>query len=73
MKNCMCREIRILFGKKLLRGFWWKGEKKLMQFAFIFYLFSQGRPMIEYEQMQSLFTSLKVPNNPFKHWNDYAD
>jgi hypothetical protein len=29
--------------------------------------------MIEYEQMQSLFTSLKVPNNPFKHWNDYAD
>ncbi len=43
-----------------------------MQFALIFPLLSQSRPMIEYEQMQSLFAFLKVPNNAFKHWSDCA-
>jgi hypothetical protein len=43
-----------------------------MQFALNFHLLSQGKLMIEYEQMQSLFAFLKVPNNPFKRWNDYA-
>jgi hypothetical protein len=28
--------------------------------------------MAKYEQMQSLFTFFKVPNNPFKHRNDCA-
>ncbi len=28
--------------------------------------------MIEYEQAQSLFEFLKVPNNPFKHLSDCA-
>ncbi len=28
--------------------------------------------MTKCEQMQYLFTFLKVPNNPLKHWSDYA-
>jgi uncharacterized membrane protein len=36
----------------------------------IFHLLSQGKPMIKYEQMQSLFAFLKVPNNLLKHCND---
>jgi hypothetical protein len=38
----------------------------------ILHLLSQGKPMIKYEQMQSLFAFFKVPNNPLKHRNDYA-
>ncbi len=43
-----------------------------MQFALIFHLFFQARPMTKYEQMRSLFALLKVLNNLFKHWSDYA-
>jgi hypothetical protein len=66
LMKSMCKKARILSGSRLLKGFSWKGEKK-MQFALIFYLFYQGKPMIEYEQMQSLFAFLKVLNNPLKH------
>jgi hypothetical protein len=45
-------------------------KKKLVQFALIFQLHSQGRPMTRYEQMQYLFVFLKVPNYPSKCWND---
>lgn len=47
------------------RGWWRRG--KLVQFAFIFHLISQSRPMIEYVQMQSLFTFFKVLKYPSKH------
>jgi hypothetical protein len=55
---------------KLLNGLWWNEKKKLVQFAFIFHLHSQGRPMTKYKQMQSLFVFLKVLNYPSKCWND---
>jgi hypothetical protein len=38
----------------------------------MFHLFSQGKPITEYEQMQSLFVFLKVPNNPSKCWSDHV-
>jgi hypothetical protein len=47
-------------------------RKKCIQFTLIFHLFSQGKPIMEYEEMQSLFVFLKVLNNPFKHWSDYV-
>jgi hypothetical protein len=37
-----------------------------------FHLLSQGKPMIKYEQMHSLFAFFKVSNYPSKHWNDHA-
>ncbi len=47
-------------------------KKKLIKFAFIFHLFPQGRSMTKYEQIQSLFVSLKVLNHPSKHRSDYV-
>jgi hypothetical protein len=47
-------------------------KKKFIKFAFIFHLFSQGKSMTKYEQMQSLFVFLKVSNHPSKHWSDYV-
>jgi len=47
-------------------------KRKFVQFPFIFHLFSQSRPMMEYEQIQSLFAFLKVLNNPSKHWSSCA-
>jgi len=47
-------------------------KKKLIKFAFIFHLFSQGRSMTKYEQMQTLLVFLKVLNHPSKHWSDYV-
>jgi hypothetical protein len=47
-----------------------KKKKELVQFAFIFHFLLQGRTIIKYEQMQSLFAFLKMLNYPPKHRGD---
>ncbi len=47
-----------------------KRKKKMVQCAFIFQFFWQGRTIINYEQMQSLFAFSKMLNYPTKHWVD---
>jgi len=48
-------------------------KKKLIKFAFIFHLFSQGGSMTKYEKMQTLLVFVKVLNHPSKHWSDYVN
>jgi hypothetical protein len=44
--------------------------KKRVQFALLFTLLTYGRPMVQYEEMQALFSFLKVPSFPRSHWSD---
>jgi hypothetical protein len=44
---------------------------KLLQFASILHLLSEGRLMkVDYEGMKSLFKQLQVNNYPHKHWSN---
>jgi hypothetical protein len=49
-----------------------KGDRvrKLNQFAIVFHLLQNGRPMLEYESLKELFMFLKMPNFSKKHWGD---
>jgi hypothetical protein len=44
--------------------------RKLNQFAIVFHLLQNGRPMLEYESLKELFMFLKMPNLSKKHWGD---
>jgi len=43
---------------------------KRVQFATIFHVLSNGRPMTEYESLQSLLNFFNVSHMPKKHWTD---
>jgi len=45
-------------------------SKKIVQLATIYQILSAGRPMLEYEERQALYTFLNVPNLPRMHWSD---
>ena len=45
-------------------------EKKKVQFATLFQILADGRPMLEYESRASLYEFLNVPNFPRMHWSD---
>jgi hypothetical protein len=49
-----------------------KGERarKIAQFATVFHLLRQGRPMLECESHKELFDFLKMPNQSKRHWSD---
>jgi hypothetical protein len=49
-----------------------KGDKarKIAQFATVFHMLQQGRPMLEYESMRDLFGFLKMPHLSKKHWSN---
>ena len=51
-----------------------KGERvrKRMQFATIFHLLLEGRPMLEYTAIEPLLNFLDVPKLPKQHWSDTA-
>jgi hypothetical protein len=40
-----------------------KKKQKFLQFVTILHLLQQGRPPMDYENMQQLFTFVKMPNN----------
>ncbi len=48
------------------------GEKKnkKVQFAIVFYLLREGRPLTNYESFKDLFYFFKIKNMPMKHWFD---
>jgi hypothetical protein len=43
-------------------------KKKLVQFACIYVMLREGRPMTDYAGMKDLVEYLQVPNCPRKHW-----
>jgi hypothetical protein len=43
-------------------------KKGLIQFASIFHVLNQGRPMIEFVMLKDLYDLLRLKNNPKKHW-----
>jgi hypothetical protein len=45
-------------------------EKKKVQFATLFQILKDGRPMLEYESRAALYEFLNVPNFPRMHWSD---
>jgi hypothetical protein len=45
-------------------------EKKKVQFATLFQILADGRPMLEYESRATLYEFLYVPNFPRMHWSD---
>jgi len=45
-------------------------SKKTVQFCTIFQILSSGRPMLEYEERQALYSFLNVPSLPRMHWTD---
>jgi hypothetical protein len=45
-------------------------EKKKVQFATLFQILADGRPMLEYESRAALYEFLNVPNFPRMHWSD---
>ena len=45
-------------------------SRKRVQFATIFHILAQGRPMLEYESLNLLFNFLQVRHLPKKHWSD---
>lgn len=45
-------------------------KKKLVQFKCLYHVLSRGRPMTDYEALQTLCESLHVPDLPKKHWCD---
>jgi len=47
-----------------------EARKKRVQFATLFQLLSDGRPMMEFESRQSLYKLLQVPDLPAAHWCD---
>jgi hypothetical protein len=53
-------------------GFKGDRARKMNQFATVFHLLQNGRPMLEYESLKELFTFLKMPNLSKKHWGDNA-
>jgi hypothetical protein len=44
---------------KVMQGVTHEGLKKLIQFVTIFYLFQDGKPMLEYEGMKACCNSFK--------------
>lgn len=47
-----------------------EARKKKVQFATLFQLLNEGRPMIEYESRIHLYRLLNVPDLPVAHWCD---
>lgn len=47
-----------------------EARKKRVQFATLFQLLSDGRPMVEYESRAALYKLLNVPDMPGAHWCD---
>jgi hypothetical protein len=45
-------------------------KKKKVQFASLFHILSQGRPLVYYESLERLYEFLDVPNLPRMHWCD---
>ena len=45
-------------------------EKKKMQFATLFQILVDGRPMLKYESRATLYEFRNVPNFPRMHWSD---
>lgn len=46
--------------------------RKRQQFATVLHILQEGRPMLEYQALQPLFTFLGVPKMPKRHWSDGA-
>jgi hypothetical protein len=44
--------------------------RKRQQFATVLYILREGRPMLEYQALQPLFSFLGVPEMPKRHWSD---
>lgn len=45
-------------------------DKKKVQFATLFQILHNGRPLVEFESRFELYDFLQMPNNPRKHWSD---
>jgi hypothetical protein len=45
-------------------------EKKKVQFATLFQILADGRPMLEYESRAAMYEFLNVPKFPRMHWSD---
>lgn len=45
-------------------------SRKRVQFSTVFHILAEGRPMVEYESLNSLFSFLQVRHLPKKHWSD---
>lgn len=45
-------------------------SRKRVQFATVFHVLQEGRPMLEYESLNRLLNFLRVPHMPKKHWSD---
>jgi hypothetical protein len=48
-----------------------KGNRKIVQFKFLFHILSHGYPMLEYEKMYDLLANLKVLDNPNMNWFNF--
>jgi hypothetical protein len=48
-------------------GFKGDRARKMSQFAIVFHLLQNERPMLEYESLKELFRFLKMPNLSKKH------
>jgi hypothetical protein len=47
-----------------------ENARKVVQFAIVLHLLQQGRPMLKYEVVKSLFKFMQVPKNNKKHESD---
>jgi hypothetical protein len=54
--------------EQIVAGTTLERKKKLVQFACVFILLRDGRPMADYSGMMDLMQFLHVPNCPLKHW-----
>jgi hypothetical protein len=54
--------------EQIVAGATLERKKKLVQFASVYILLRDGRPMTDYSGMKDLVEFLEVPNCPRKHW-----
>jgi hypothetical protein len=74
--DCVHLKNKVLFlassrdtiAEQILAGTTLERKKKLIQFASIFFLLQDGRPMADYSGMKDLMWFLHVSNCSTKHW-----
>jgi len=60
------------FYSKVQNGFERENKRKVIQFASIFMLLVEGRPMTNYKDLWPLYHEfLKLKNTFNKHWSDF--
>jgi hypothetical protein len=67
----MYKGARILFGKRYLKGLWWRGKKKLVHFLLSSTYFPRASPWLDMNRCNLCLHSLRcLITHP--NWNDYV-